>query len=402
MRGYFRMKNILILTTVSGFLDKFERGNIAILQRMGFTVHYAANMNEQHYLFDEQEIRDMGVKIHHIDIARSPYMLKNNIKAYQQLVEIIEKNNICAIHCHTPVGGAMGRLMGWRFGKQKLRVVYTAHGFHFYEGAPLINNTVYYAVEKFLARYTDILVVINHEDYRNAKKLLMKREGHVYRIPGVGLDLDRFAPLSDEERKKKRTQLGISETDFYIVSVGELNENKNQVIILDSLAQMRWDGKDISHIKYGICGDGFFWERIQKKIQMLHLEENVIMHGYCKNVPEILGCADVSVFPSIREGLGMAGLEALAMGIPLLATNNRGTREYLQPGKNGYFCDSKNTKGWIDKIEYLRNMPSQSREEMQKKCRQTAEAFDRKYTDAVMERVYRDLNTKIHWKKRWG
>lgn len=389
------MKNILILTTVSGFLDKFEKGNIAILQKMGYTVHYAANMEEQHYLYDEQEIRNLGVRIHHIDIARSPYVLNYNIKAYKQLVEIIKKYNICAIHCHTPVGGTLGRLMGWKFKKRNLRVVYTAHGFHFYKGAPLMNNTVYYAAEKFLARYTDILVVINHEDYKNAKRLPLKQGGRVYRIPGVGLDLQRFAPLSSEEKEAGRKKLGIGETDCYIVSVGELNENKNQGIILKALAQMKAEGKDISHIKYGICGTGFYEERIQKQIQDLGLVENVTMYGYCRNVPEILGCADVSVFPSIREGLGMAGLEALAMGIPLLATNNRGTREYLHPGENGYFCSSTDVKSWIRKIELMKNMPEKRRQEMSEKCRKTAEAFDRKYTDAVMKKVYRRLDKLV-------
>lgn len=121
------MKNILILTTVSGFLKKFEMENVAILQKLGYTVHYAANMNEQHYPFDEEELQKAGVNLHHIDIARSPYMLNYNLKAFGQLISIIKKYHICAIHCHTPVGGMLGRMMGWYFHKKHLKVIYTAH-----------------------------------------------------------------------------------------------------------------------------------------------------------------------------------------------------------------------------------------------------------------------------------
>lgn len=389
------MKNILILTTVSGFLDKFERGNVAILQKMGYTVHYAANMEEQHYLFDEAEIRNRGVHLHHIDIARSPYMLRYNGKAFFQLMKIIRENHICAIHCHTPVGGALGRLMGMAFKKENLQVVYTAHGFHFYKGAPLINNTVYYLMERLFATYTDILIVINKEDYKNAKKFRLRKGGQVYRIPGVGLDMEQFSPLQTEEKRHIRKVLGLKETDCFLVSVGELNENKNQEIILKALASMREKGIDISHLKYGICGDGFFRERIREKIKELKLEENVISFGYCSNVPEILGCADFSVFPSHREGLGMAGLEALAMGIPLLASENRGTREYLQPGVNGYFCDSNKVRSWIDGILMMWRMSDKVREKMSYNCRNSVMAFGRDCTDSIMELVYQDLDMRI-------
>lgn len=393
------MKNILILTTVSGFLDKFETGNVALLQELGYQVHYASNMNEQHYLFDPGKIRRMGVVLHHIDIARSPYMIQNYTKALFQLKQIIEKNQICAIHCHEPVGGVLGRLAGALFKKEKLQVVYTAHGFHFFKGAPIINNTLYYLVEKILAHKTDILVVINQEDYKNAEKLRLKPGGRVYRIPGVGLDLEKYVPLSKEEKAERRKEFWIQEEDCFFVSVGELNENKNQEVVLKALARLRKQGVDISHMKYGICGDGFFRRRIAAKIYELHLENNVILYGYRNDVPQILGCADFSVFPSRREGLGMAGLEALAMGIPLLAANNRGTREYVRPGINGYFCDSDDVQQWANGIwrmrEWTMNLPDDNQTVIRQRCRKSVAAFEKKRTDAVMRMVYQDLDERV-------
>ena len=141
--------------------------------------------------------------------------------------------------------------------------------------------------------------------------------------------MEQFSPMEEKDCKERRKKLGIGEKDFFFVSVGELNENKNQEIVLKALLKMKRENKDLSHIKYGICGDGFYFNRIQKEIREWGLEKNVIMYGYCTEVWKILGCADASVFPSRREGLGMAGVESLAMGVPVIAADNRGTREYM-------------------------------------------------------------------------
>lgn len=223
----------------------------------------------------------------------------------------------------------------------------------------------------------------------------MKKNGQVYHIPGIGLDLQKFSPLTKEQQKENRKKLQIAEADFFIVSVGELNENKNQQIILRTLERMRKEGKDISHVKYGICGDGFFREKIETMIRMFGLEHNVKMFGYCMDVRGILGCADASVFPSRREGLGMAGLEALSMEIPLLASENRGTREYVKPGINGYFCKSDSIQDWMNGIETIQNLPSKIQTEMKKMCRKSAEVFGKDNTNAIMELVYQDLDKRL-------
>lgn len=388
------MKNILILTTVSGFLNKFERDNVRILQDMGYTVHYAANKNEQIYMFDEREYDEMGVMFHHIDIAKSPYLFKVNYKAYTQIIDIIETYNISVIHCHTPVGGLLGRLVGRHFRKNGLKVIYTAHGFHFYKGAPFLNNTVFYMMERMMAPYTDVLVLINEEDYRNACKFSLKKGGQVYKIPGVGLDLERFSPLSHTKTEEARNRLGLKPEDFFIVSVGELNENKNHEVVLRALVKMRDSGKNISCIKYGICGDGFFRERLAGQIKKFGLEDNVTLYGYCKDVREILGCADASVFPSVREGLGMAALEALAMGVPVIAADNRGTREYMHSGKNGYVCGAKDIDGYIRGIEKIRNLSPSQIKKVRLYCRKSVQPFSKTCTNEIMKKIYRTLEEK--------
>lgn len=385
-------KNILILTCVSGFLDKFEKENVKILRDLGFGVHYASNMNEQHYLFDNKEFDELGIIPHHIEIQRSPFMFSKNRQALKQIIQIIQENDIRVLHCHAPVGGMLGRLAG-RYCNQnghELRVIYTAHGFHFYKGAPLINNTLYRWAEEIFAHYTDILITINEEDYQSSQRLHLKKGGKRYKLPSVGLDTERFKPLTEEQRKTQREKLGV-EDKFFIVSVGELNENKNQHIVLKALQKMKNSGKDISHIVYGICGEGFFRDKMENWIKEMGLTNNVILFGYCKDVRPIEGCADAAVFPSKREGLGMAAIEALSMGIPVIAADNRGTREYMVHQKNGYVCDCEDADTFVDGIEFIEKLEEPKRKQMRDFCRNSVKKFEKKYTNDIMTNVYREV-----------
>ncbi|MBC8544966.1 glycosyltransferase [Bianquea renquensis] len=388
-------KHILILTTTNEFLGKFERENVKILQSMGFAVHYASNMREPHYISDEARIQQMGVQTHHIDIARSPFMVQDNLKALRQLVWLIRTCHIQVIHCHTPVGGLLGRLAGLLFRSWKLMVMYTAHGFHFYKGAPLLNTLVYYRVEKWMARFTDVLIVINEEDYINARRFRLKKGGHVYKIPGTGLDRDVFKPVTKEKRNLCRERLGIREDEFFLVSIGELNENKNHRVVLEALTKLKQRNQNHFNIRYGICGDGFFRQRLERWIQEMGLGDCVTLYGYCLKVPEILGAADATLFPSKREGLGMAGLESLAMGIPVIAADNRGTREYMEHGKNGYVFPCDDVEGFVEGIERIQNLSAEKKMKMKFHCQNSVKAFDKVYANAVMRRIYSDVDHRL-------
>ena len=388
-------KRILIVTTTSDFLYKFELDNVKILQGMGYTVHYAANMNEPHYLSSDRLFCRLGVTPHHIPIARSPYLFHDNKKALYELIGLIRKYHIQAVHCHTPVGGLLGRLCGELMGKQAPVILYTAHGFHFYKGAPMYNHLVYYPVERLLARNTDILIVINREDYENALKFPMKKGGRVYRIPGVGLNGRLFHPVSDDQRARCRQRLGISSKECFLLSVGELNENKNHRVMLQALAKIRREPEGLPPIRYGICGDGFFRERLAQWVEELGLTETVALYGFRRDIPEMLGAADAAVFPSKREGLGMAGLEALAMGIPLLASDNRGTREYMEDGKNGFLCAHDDVDGFIRGIRRLCALSVPERREMARSCVLSAKPFDLEHANAAMRRIYEDASRRV-------
>lgn len=389
-------KNILILTTTNEFLRKFEWENVKQLIQMGYTVHYASNMKEPPYVSDREWIEKMGVQVHPIEIMRSPYMWKENKKALLQILALIEKYEIHLIHCHTPVGGLLGRLAGKLSRKSDLLILYTAHGFHFYKGAPLLHWLIYYQVEKYLAHYTDILIVINQEDYKQAKKFRLKKGGSLYQIPGVGLDCSYFSPVTPQEKIKIRESFGLDQRAFVMVSLGELNENKNHKVVLEALRRMGNEEKERYRLCYIICGDGFYRENLEKWIKEYNLESQVFLYGHRRNVKEILGCADISIFPSKREGLGMAALESLAMGIPVLASDNRGTREYMVHKKNGYICQWDDVDGMIKGIEFFRNLSWNDRIKMADFCRKTAKPFDKRYAREKMKGVYEEADRKLH------
>ena len=377
------MKSILILTTVSGFLEKFERENVRLLKEMGYKIHYAANADTPVYLDTASGFRRQGISFHNISISKSPAAVFKNLRAYRQLKKIIKENDICAIHCHTPVGGLLGRLLGRKF---KLKVIYTAHGFHFYKGASKLNNFIYTSAEKWLARFTDAIITINKEDFDAACGFCLKPGGKVYRINGVGLDTKKFTPVSAQERKESRGRLNIKADELFIVSVGELNKNKNHETVVIALGELLKE-TDLK-IKYMICGDGPYRARLEEKIADLNLRDDVFTPGYVNDVRKVLWAADLFIFPSKREGLGMAAVEALASGIPVIAADNRGSREYMADGINGFVCISNTPAEYKELITKFVQLDAGSRERMKAECVRSAAPFGAENTAAVMKDAY--------------
>jgi len=385
-------KNVLILSTISGFLCKFERENVRLLQEYGYHVHYAANMNEPHYLFDPADLAEMNITSHHVEIARSPWLFRMNRGAYKRIKELVRTHSIQIIHCHTAVGGLIGRLLRIKF-RNRIKIIYTTHGFHFHEGASLQRRIIYQWIEKLLARFTDALITINQEDYHIAGNFKLRSGGRHYRIPGVGLNLDEFQPCSREEREKSRVDEGILPEVFHLATVGELNVNKNHTVVLEALQKMKQeDPRMAQKIRYSIWGDGFLKEVLAEEIRSRELEDIVVMKGYSSDVRSSLIGVDAFVFPSKREGLGMVGLEALAMGIPVIASNNRGTREYMEYKKNGYVCHENKAYAYIAGITWLKSLDQKERRQLEEQCRKSVTPFCQCKTNQVMHMIYGNIS----------
>lgn len=307
------MRKALIISTTGGFLAAFERNDIHILQELGYEVHCACNLtkiNQTNYSLLEAT----GALLHHVGFERNPLNTKN-IQAYKQLVHIMKSERFSLVHCHTPVGGVLGRIVAH---KVKVPIViYTAHGFHFFKGAPLKNWLFFYPVEKWLAKYTDVLITINNEDFERAKHHF--HSGRVVRIHGVGIDLGRFAKSSSINRDQKREELGVKNGEKLLLSVGELDKDKNHMRIIHVM-------KDLSQLGYklAIAGDGALLKKYNDYLTKNNLEDSVSLLGYRYDIRELLNATDVFVFPSLFEGVSVALMEAVAAHIPIACSKVRG------------------------------------------------------------------------------
>lgn len=382
------MKKILIITTIGGFLPQFEMNDVRILLEKGYEIHYASNMENPVYDLDRDALTRRGIRLHQIDIQKSPACLLRNLRAFLQLRKLMSSENFCAIHCHNPMGGVLGRLAALCVPEEERPyVIYTAHGFHFYDGAPFKNWVLYYPVEWLLAKCTDCLITINGEDARRAERFRGRRLKEIYRIPGVGVDTDRFAG-NRAERIKVRNELGIGDGIFHILSVGELNSNKNHEVILRALALL-----NDPDIRYGICGKGCREERLRRLADELGIGEQVTFFGFRRDIPRMLMSADAFCFPSIREGLGIAALEAMASGTPLITSDCRGTREYMEEGITGYVCAGGTPEEYAALIAKMKR-ETEVRKSMAAACRKCSERFDVSRTELIMRKIYQGIGTE--------
>jgi len=364
------MKRILIVSTVSKQFYLFEQSNIEVLKSLGYEVHAAANFSDSNERLDALDIIR-----HSFDIQRSPFSIRN-IKAYRQLKNIMRLENFDAVHCHSPMGGVLARLAAKA--TKISPVIYTAHGFHFFEGAPIINWLLYYPVEKWLSKITDTIITINKEDYNRAQNF--KATEIVY-VPGIGIDTKKFRS-NFVNNNTKRLLLGVSQDAFIILSVGELNKNKNHEVIINAIAQI-----DNLNIYYVICGQGERLEYLQRLSKRLNVENRVIFLGFRNDINEIYEIADVFVFPSFREGLSVSLMEAMTAGLPVICSDIRGNQDLIENEKGGYLLNPNDINGFSKYIKILRD-DLLMRKRMGKQNQIEIEKFNNLTVRKYMEKVY--------------
>ncbi len=318
------MKQALMVATVPSMIGQFNVNNIEILQGLGYKVGVACDFTDRS-VWDEGQVDkfirlldEKKVNYYQIDFSRNPLKVNANIRAYRQLKKVVKEKGINLIHCHTPVAGVISRIIAR---KTMTKIIYTAHGFHFYDGAPLKNWIFFYPIEKFLSRWTDVLITINREDYIRAVKKLHAKDT-VY-VPGVGVDIDRIDNhFSDVE--KKRNELGLKREDVMILSVGELSARKNQEIVIKTLGAIG-DAK----FKYYIAGKGDIKERLMQLAQSTGVDNNVFFLGFRTDVIDLCKAADLFVLPSLQEGLPVALMEAIGCKTKAVCSEIRGNKDLV-------------------------------------------------------------------------
>ena len=358
------MKKALMLASVPSMIEQFNMNNIKILQNMGYEVHVACNFDDGGTLdksrVDEfkKELKEKNIIFFNIPFSRNPFSIKN-ITAYKETKKIMNENKYKIIHLHSPIGGLCGRLAARRIRKnENSRVIYTAHGFHFFKGAPALNWIIYYPIERWLAKYTDCLITINNEDYELAKNKF--KINKIEYIPGIGVDSNKFNfSITQEEKHNIRSKISLEDDDFICIQVGELNKNKNQIMTLEAMRLVIEQYKDV---KLLLVGTGNLEEYYREKIKEYNLEKNVFLLGYLKDVNNLLKISNLLISTSKREGLPVNIIEAMFTKLPVIATDCRGNRDLVVNGINGYIVKIGDVKNLKDRIIELKINKQQTKE----------------------------------------
>lgn len=366
---------VLLVATVQSHICQFHKPLVAMLHEHGCEVHVAARNN----LAEKNGLKlDFVEQVFDVPFQRSPFSPKN-LGAYKQLKKIIDEGNYDVVHCNTPVGGVVGRLAARKARKRGTKVFYTAHGFHFYQGAPKKNWLIWYPVEKFMCRHTDKLITINEEDYQLARSKFPVETCHIH---GVGVSVSRYHPHSAEEEEVLRKEESLSAQDFVVLCTGELNANKDQRTLIDAAVLCR---DRIPELKVLLAGNGPLESTLREQISGNHAEGYIRLLGYRTDLERVVPAADVIVSCSHREGLGLNSIEGMLCGKTVIAVENRGHRELVEDGVTGYLIPAGDSRALAEVLVKLYKSGARQR------LGQAGYEKARLYTDQNVKRELKEL-----------
>lgn len=337
------MKKVLLLAPMSSVHERFNIANINVLRKMNCELHIAANFElDEHTQKYERELQQDQIITHHIPFKRSS--LKKNLKCITAMKELFKREQFDMVHCHTETGGILTR-MSMKACK-KTKYVYTPHGMSFYNGSSLKSQLVYKTIEKWICNAMHANLAMNKEEYQVLCK--WNKETACF-IHGIGVQLDTIQRIH-VDRENKRKEFGIPEDATLLLSVGELNENKNHSTILNALNHMK---ERPENVYYMICGEGMLRDELIEQAKENNMDGQLILPGYRYDIAEIFNIADVFVFPSYHEGLSVALMQAMAAGLPIVCSNIRGNVDLIHEGEGGFLCASNDSKGFAKYIQTL-------------------------------------------------
>ena len=366
------MKKVLFVATVVRLhINMFHKPFIKWFHDQGWQVDVAANND---YENKEECIIPYCDHFFCIPFERSPFK-KGNLDAYFQLKKILKREKYDIIHCHTPMGSVITRLAAGETRKRGTRVIYTAHGFHFFKGAPLVNWLVYYPIERILAHRTDLLITMNREDYTRSQRFKAKRTALVN---GVGFDLNKFTEATLVEKQEVRRVFGLKEKDIFAISVAQLIKRKNHMVLIQTVAKL-----NNPHFHLFICGDGVQEAELRAKAKELDVESQIHFLGFRKDIYKISSAADIFLFASLQEGLPVAIMEAMACGLPIVASNVRGNYDLIDQDKGGYLVNPMNVDGFVKAIHKI----TENKERLERMKRYNLKKVQKYSIDAVAEQM---------------
>jgi glycosyltransferase EpsD len=335
-------KKVLFVATIDQHIWHFHLPYLKWFKENHYEVH-VASFGQMNLPFVD---RKFDVCFH-----RSPFRLQN-LKAYYRLKDIIVSGGYDIVHCHTPVASVLTRLVARNAKGLKSSILYTAHGFHFYRGAPLPYWLVFYPVEKYLSAFVDGLITINAEDFALARRHF--RAKHTFHVDGIGVDLNRFFPPDDESKARWRTEYGFNRDAFILIYVGELSARKNQAVLIHAMDALR---KAIPSCTLLLAGDGPLVGEYQKLAADMGVGDCVRFLGYRSDIPALMQLSDIAVTSARQEGLPVNVMEAMATGLPVVASDCRGNCDLVKDRVNGYTVHDNSPDSFSSRIIELYRHP---------------------------------------------
>lgn len=389
------MKRVLMVSTAASMIEQFNLPNIKLLKKIGYEVDVACNFEEGNTCTSDiindlkTKLEELGVRYFQIDFSRKSKNFKQHKIARKQLAELLDNNKYCFIHTHTPVASALVRLEAK---KRNIKVIYTAHGYSFEYGdevhqEKISGSWMFFKIEKYLSKYTDTIININEEDYKLSKDKFKPQ--HIEYIHGVGVDVKGIDKVKFD-LNKKRASLGVHEDELIFLSVGELRSSKNHIRVIEALGSLKYELK----FKYFICGIGDQEEVLKDYIKQQELDGKVILLGYRTDIIELCKTCDLFIFPSLREGLPVSLMEAMACDVPIICSNVRGNVDLIKDSRF-YF----NPLSYLDIKKAILTAVDLSKEEYRmylKKNYETVKNCDINEINKKMEEIYNRVGESIN------
>ena len=374
---------ILYTASVLSHICQFHLPVMEMLQKEGHEIHVAAknNLAEKNGL--QLEFTDRYIEI---PIQRSPKD-RRNIEAYKKLKKLFQEEYYDVVICNTPVAGVLTRMAAKETRKRGTTVIYMAHGFHFYKGAPKKYWLIYPIQRYFANRRTDILITINKEDFQRAKKDFCCTVKHIY---GVGVRTDRYHPAEFEQQMQMRRNVGVEESDFVIICSKELMFDNNQKTLFRAVALIK---NKVPNMKVLIAGNGPDEEMLRKLAVELKIDDIVRFLGYRTDLEKVVPMANLVVSCSYREGMPLNIIEAMLCARPIIASHNRGHNELIEEGKTGYLYDMLDEKMLADYIMKIVQNPKKAIE-FGKRAYEKVQNYTSDEVVKQMKKIINDLGGK--------
>ena len=370
-----QLKGKILYTATSDIhLAAFHYPYIKWLDEQGYEVHLAM---EKRADLEFSHAR----QIHYMPFPRTP-LDRRNVSTYRQLKNLIDKEQYDLIHCHTPMPGVLTRLAARARRKKGAAVLYTAHGFHFFKGAPLKYWLSYFPAEYALSFITDAIITINSEDFTYADKRLHPRKA--FMIPGIGIDSGKFRVYSEEEKKAVRLKYGFKQQQFLLLYIAEFIPRKNHRFILENLPALI---RQVPTVQVIFAGRGELMDQMLNLARNLRVEDHVRFMGFMHDLGPLAAIADVGISASRQEGLGLGLAEQMLCGVPVVATEDRGHKELVIHEQTGLMFPQGDQIAFLEALVRFSKEPS-LRQKMGNAARLHAEKFRIEASLDSMRNIY--------------